>query len=226
MDFIKEALAKGLPALNEHESKRLIESFGIPVTREVVAADLDSAVVEAVRIGFPVVLKASGSRLFHKSDVEGVALNLRNKEEVGLEGQRLLRIHGCEALLVQEMVKGERELVCGMTRHPEFGPCIMFGLGGILAEVTDDVIFRLAPLTSWEAEEMLQEVRGKRILEAFRGQAPVRLDVVSTILVALGEISLQYEEVHEIDLNPVKIRSDGYPVAVDALVVLKPQKGP
>lgn len=220
-DLIKETLAKGQSALSEFESKRFLSYFGIPVSREAIATDPGSAVTEAMKIGFPVVLKASGASLFHKTEVEGVVLNLRSKEEVMEESQRLLKIAGCEALLVQEMVKGHRELVCGLTRDPQFGPCVMFGLGGILTELIKDVAFRIAPLSSWDAREMMNEIQCRKVLDPFRGEPGIDLDVLSHTLVALGEIGVQYAEVLEIDINPLKIRSDGKPVAVDALVALR-----
>jgi len=148
-------------------------------------------------------------------------LNLRTAEDVKREAERLLRIPGCEALSVQEMVKGGRELVCGLTRDPHFGPCVMFGIGGILTETLKDTAFRIAPLTRWDARDMLAEIRGKKIVEPFRGEAAADLDMVSQVLVTLGEIGLKYEEITEVDINPLKLRPDGKPVAVDALVVLK-----
>jgi acetyl-CoA synthetase (ADP-forming) len=222
MNLIKEALARGQSALSEYDAKRFLSCFGIPVIREAIASDADSAAGEAAKIGFPVVLKTSG--LLHKTEVEGVVLNLRSQEEVKGESRRLLKIEGCEALLVQEMVKGDRELVCGMTRDAQFGPCVMYGLGGIFTELLGDVVFRVAPLTPRDAGEMFNEIRARKIIEAFRGEPGADMDVVAQTLVALGDIGLQYEEVLEIDINPFKIRSDGMPVAVDALVVLKTSK--
>jgi acetate---CoA ligase (ADP-forming) subunit beta len=221
MDLIHNALARGQKALGEHESKQFLAGFGIPVTREILARDAQTAARAAADIGFPVVLKAAGANLFHKTEVEGVSLNLRSEKDVEREGERLLRIPACEALLVQEMVKGGRELVCGLTRDPLFGPCVMFGIGGILTEILKDTSFRIAPLTSWDARDMLMEIRGKKILDPFRGEAAVDQDVLSKALVALGEIGLKFEAVAEVDINPLKIRPDGTPVAVDALVVLK-----
>jgi acetyl-CoA synthetase (ADP-forming) len=221
MDLIEEALERGQSALNEHDSKRFLSSFGIPVIREAIASDADAAAVEAANIGFPVVLKVSGKNLFHKTEVGGVVLNLRNQGEVREESRRLLKIQGCEALLVQEMVKGERELVCGLTRDAQFGPCVMFGLGGILTELLEDVVFRIAPLTPGDAREMIREIQYNKIIEAFRGEPAVDRDTLTQILIALGEIGLQYENVREIDINPLKIRSDGRPVSVDALVLLE-----
>jgi acyl-CoA synthetase (NDP forming) len=220
MDIIKEALSKGQRTLNEYDAKRFCASFDIPVCREAIARDADSAVKEAVKIGFPVVLKASGKELFHKTEVGGIALNLKNQAEVKQESERLLRIPGSEAVLVQEMVKGERELVCGLIRDAQFGPCVMFGLGGILTEVFKDIVFRVAPLTIQDAREMVQEIQHKKLLEPFRGESAVDLEMLAKILVTLANIGLQYQAIQSIDINPLKVRPDGQPVAVDALVTL------
>ena len=206
-------------------AKQFLSGFGIPVNREFVARDAAEAASLASGIGFPVVLKASGSTLLHKTEVRGVALNLGNEADVKREADRLLKIRGCEELLVQEMVQGGRELVCGLIRDAQFGPCVMFGIGGILTEVFKDIVFRMAPLSPWDARDMATEIRGKKIIEAFRGEAAVDPDVLSRVLVALGEIGLRNEAVREIDINPLKIRPDGQPVAVDALVVLETAQG-
>jgi succinyl-CoA synthetase beta subunit len=226
MNPVEEALAKGQPALNEYDAKRLLAGFGVPVCREALAGDPERAAVEAANIGFPVALKASGATLFHKTEVGGIALNLKSRTEVRDEAHRLLRIPGCQAVLVQEMIKGDRELVCGLSRDAEFGPCVMFGLGGILTETLDDAVFRLAPLTGTDALNMLQEIRSARILGPFRGEAPADRVALSGILIALGTIALQHEAVREIDLNPVKIRPDGSPIAVDALISLRAKEPP
>jgi carbamoylphosphate synthase large subunit len=181
------------------------------------------AAVAAAAIGFPVVLKVSGATLLHKTEVGGVSLNLKTEQEVRDEGRRLLRIPGCEAVLVQEMVRGDRELVCGLTRDPLLGACVMFGLGGIFTETLDDAVFRVAPITTTDAREMLREIRSAEILESFRGQSAADTDALARILVAVGEIALRCDAIREIDLNPIKIRSDGSPVAVDALISLLPQ---
>ncbi|HRT63033.1 MAG TPA: acetate--CoA ligase family protein [Syntrophales bacterium] len=220
-DLIREALAKGQTALSEYDSKRFLSGFGIPVTRETLVSDLASADDAAVGIGFPVVLKAAGAQLHHKTEIGGIALGLKNRREVKKEGRRLLKIPGCEALLIQEMVKGSRELVCGLTRDPQIGPCVMFGLGGIFTELLDDVSFRIAPLTPWDAREMMREIRGRGIIGPFRGEDAVDVDMLAKTLVALGDIGLRYEDVSEIDINPLKVGTDGKPVAVDALVILK-----
>lgn len=220
MNVLKEALAAGMPALDEYRAKQFLAASGIPVSREMLALDPEAAAAAAGTIGFPVVLKVVGPTLYHKTEVGGVVLDLKSSEEVMAESDRLLKIPGCQALLVQEMVRGERELVCGMTRDAQLGPCVMFGLGGILTETLDDAAFRVAPLTISDALEMMQEVRSARILGPFRGQPPADLEALSGVLVTLGKIGAQYDEVLAIDLNPVKIRSNGMPVAVDALISL------
>jgi len=218
--LIQKALAEGRKALSEYEAKQFLAAFGVPVCREVLVPDADAAAAEAVKMGFPIVLKASGEKLTHKTEAGGVVLNLKNAEEVKAEGRRLLNIPGCEALSVQEMISGARELVCGLTRDPHFGPAVMFGLGGILTEILKDTVFRIAPLTTRDAREMMSEIRAHKILDAFRGEAAADLDVLAKTLVAVGEIGLQFEAVAEIDINPLKIRPDGKPVAVDALIIL------
>lgn len=224
IDIINNAVANGQTALSEYDAKRFLLSFGVPISRETIADTANSAAIEAKKIGFPVVLKACGANLFHKTELGGIALNLSAAEHVRAEGERLLKIEGCETLLVQEMVAGERELVCGLTRDELFGPCVMFGLGGIFTELIEDVVFRIAPLTLGDALEMITEIRTQKITDSFRGRSAVDVDELSKILVALGRIALQHEQVYQIDINPLKIRPDGKLVAVDALVVLQDNK--
>jgi len=220
LNLIKEALTRNQSALSEYDSKRFLSSFGIPVIREAVAHSADSAAAEALKIGFPVVLKVSGENLFHKTEVGGVVLNLRSQKEVKEEGRRLLKIQGCEALLVQEMVRGDRELVCGLTRDAQFGPCVMFGLGGIFTEILKDISFRIAPLEKRDALEMMQDIKAHKILEPIRGMEAADLEMLSDILINVGRIGLEHDQVKEIDINPVLLRK-GKPIAVDALVVLQ-----
>ena len=223
--ILSKAREKRQRSLNEFESKKLLAAYGVPVSREILAASADEAALGARRIGYPVALKACGEDLTHKTELDGVCLNLRSAGEVQKEGERLLGLKGCQSLLVQEMIKGHRELVAGLTKDARFGPCIMFGLGGILAEVVGDVVFRMAPLTPRDAMEMIDEIQGKKILEGFRGEAPADVNGLARVLLALGTIGTEHEEVLEIDINPLKIRPDGQPVALDALVVLSEQAG-
>lgn len=218
--MLAHAKKRGARVLNEHEAKRFLGAFGIPICREAVATDGATAAAVAEKIGYPVALKAYGSRLTHKTELGGVALDLRDEGVVVREVERLLKIPGCEGVLIQEMVRGIREFVCGLVRDPSFGPTVMFGLGGVLTEVLGDAVFRVAPLTLEEARAMTKSIGAYKILEAFRGEAAVDLDALGRVLVSIGEIGLNYETVAELDVNPLKIRPDGTPVAVDALVIL------
>ena len=218
--LIQNAKSCGRKSLNEYEAKLFLAAFGIPVCREALASSVDAAVAEAVKMGFPVVLKASGEKLVHKTEAGGVVLNVKSEFEIRTEGKRLLEIPGCESLSVQEMIVGARELVCGLIRDHSFGPSVMFGLGGVLTETLKDTVFRIAPLTMYDAKEMVSQIRANTILQPFRGEAAVDTDLLAKILIAVGEIGLQYEAIAEIDINPLKVRRDGKPVAVDALIVL------
>ncbi|MCK9196600.1 MAG: acetate--CoA ligase family protein [Syntrophales bacterium] len=220
--LIGDALASGQKSLSEYDSKRFLSLFDIPVTREIFAVDADSAVAAAAGLGYPVALKATGASLTHKTEVGGVVLNMKTPREIESEAGRLLKIPGCEALIVAEMVGGARELVCGLTRDPHFGPAVMFGLGGILTEILKDTAFRIAPLTTGDARSMMSDIRAVKILDTFRGEAAVDRESLTRILMAVGQIGLEYEGVAEIDINPLKIRPNGQPVAVDALLVLRP----
>jgi acetyl-CoA synthetase (ADP-forming) len=122
------------------------------------------------------------------------------------------------------MVKGARELIVGLTRDPQFGPCVMFGLGGIMTEILKDVAFRVAPLEDYDAADMLEEIKAKKILDPFRGEEKANREVLKKTLKAIGQIGLDFPEVAEIDINPLIIRRDGNPVAVDALVTLASKK--
>lgn len=221
MNIIEEAVKRGAKTLSEHESKLFLAEHGIPVTREVVVSTEENAVLAAEDIGYPVVLKGSGEALSHKTEMNLIAIDMRSETEVREAFQRLTSNPEVtvEEVLVQQMVKGDRELVIGLTRDDQFGPCVMFGLGGIFTEILEDISFRVAPLRRVDAMEMMDDIRGKKILDAVRGKAPVDREVLADILVSLGQIGLDHEKIREIDINPLKILN-GKPIAVDALVVL------
>jgi succinyl-CoA synthetase beta subunit len=221
MNIIEEAVKRGAKTLSEHESKLFLAEHGIAVTREVVVSTEENAVLAAEDIGYPVVLKGSGEALSHKTEMNLIAIDMRSEAEVREAFQRLTSNPEVtvEEVLVQQMVKGDRELVIGLTRDNQFGPCVMFGLGGIFTEILEDISFRVAPLRRVDAMEMMDDIRGKKILDAVRGKASVDREVLADILMSLGQIGLDYEKIREIDINPLKIL-DGKPIAVDALVVL------
>jgi len=223
VDVIEKALKEGRSTLSEHESKALLRAYDIPVTREKEAGD-EQGFREAIQeMGFPLVIKACGPALSHKTESGLVYVDVRNEEEALAAFHEIMSKVKAEegATLVQEMVKGQRELVVGLTRDPQFGPCVMFGLGGIFTEILKDISFRVAPIEKRDALEMMQEIKGRKILEAVRGMPEADLDALSQILITVGRIGLEQEKVKEIDINPVILKG-GAPVAVDALVVLTP----
>lgn len=219
--IIEKALNEGRTSLSEYESKNLLRLYGIPVTREILAKDRKDFQKAAAEIGYPLVVKACSPEVTHKTERNLVRVDIRNGQEADSAYEDLMsRMEGADkALLVQEMVRGSRELVVGMTRDPQFGPCVMFGLGGIYTEILKDVSFRVAPIEKRDALQMTQEIRGRKILESVRGLPPADMDMLCRILVKVGEIGLENEAVKEIDVNPL-ILSGSKPVAVDALVVL------
>ena len=220
--IIAAARASGQKSLSEYDSKRILAAYGIPVTREILVANLTQARAAARRLGFPVVLKACAADQAHKTEKGLVAVDLATGKALDEAYQRLERRSGRNyggGFLVQEMVRGEREVMIGMVRDAQFGPSVMFGLGGIFTEILQDVVFRIAPLRKRDAVEMLRGIKGHRILDAVRGMKAVDLDVLTASLIALGRIGLDFHEIAEIDVNPLIIRG-AKPVAVDALVVL------
>lgn len=222
MKVIEEAQKRKAKSLSEYQSKLLLAEYGIPITREGIVTTADEAVKRAKEIGYPVVLKGSGETISHKTEMNLIALNLKSNEEVRHAFKELTTGPKAEVkeVLVQEMIKGDRELVAGLIRDAQFGPCVMFGLGGIFAEILEDVSFRVAPLTRWDAIDMMDEIQGKKILDAFRGEPAADRETLADILVAVGQIGLDHEQVKEIDINPLTL-ADGKPIAVDALVVFE-----
>jgi acetyl-CoA synthetase (ADP-forming) len=222
MKLIEDALKRGAKSLSEYESKLLLAEYGIPITRESIVTKAEDAVKKAAEIGFPVVLKGSGEAISHKTEMNLISLNLKDEEDVRQAFKELTTNPKAKVkeILVQQMVKGDRELMVGLTRDSQFGPCVMYGLGGIFTEILEDVAFRVAPLTRWDAMDMMEDIKGKKILEAFRGKPAVDREMLADILLAVGQIGLDHEKVHEIDINPLKL-IDGKPVAVDALVVFE-----
>jgi len=222
-DLIRAALDRRQPALSEYESKKLLTLYGIPVTREKLSLSADEAVSAAADLGFPAVLKACSPDLMHKSERGCIELNLRSERDVREAYKRIIKSVDLEleGVLVQEMVPGQRELVVGLNRDPQFGSCVMLGIGGMMTEVFQDIAFRMAPFGAIEAKDMTEELRFKNILGAFRGQKSVDMDMLCRTLIAVGQIGLELETVSELDINPMIITPEGRVVAVDALVVLR-----
>lgn len=221
--LIRSALGKGDPALSEYNSKQMLKAYGIPVTRETLVQSPGEAAAAAQALGYPVVVKACSPRLMHKSEAGAVAVGLQNEADLLEAYDRISAAvaQPLEGMLIQEMVKGSRELVVGLTRDAQFGPCVMLGLGGVLTEVLNDTAFRVAPFDRVEALDMMGELRSHAILDKFRGQAPADRTLLADTLVAVGRMALENEAIAEIDINPLIIDAQGRLTAVDALVVLR-----
>ena len=217
--------AKGLrQSLSEYDAKQFLKPFGVPVVEESVAAGAGQAAEAAARIGFPVVLKALGSTLLHKTEAGLVHMNLFDETAVKRAAEEIAGQAGAalEGFLVQPQVSAKREFVAGMFRDPEYGPVVMFGLGGIFTEAFSDVVFRLAPLSAEDARDMIDEIRSRALLDSFRGEAAADLAMLVSTLTGISRAALEYPDVAEIDINPLLITQDGTVVAVDALVVKAP----
>jgi succinyl-CoA synthetase beta subunit len=226
MEIIEKAMKTGAKNLSESASKQVLAAYGIPVTLEFVVRSMDAAVEKAETIGYPVALKASGENVLHKTESDWIALDLKDREQVRNAYRDLMSRNDAafEEILVQQMVKGNRELVVGLKRDLQFGPCVLFGIGGVLTEILEDISIRVAPLDRLDAMDMMEDIRGKKILDAFRGKPPVDRESLADILIAVGRIGLEHKDIFEIDINPIKLLN-GKPVAVDALIVFGSKDG-
>jgi acetyl-CoA synthetase (ADP-forming) len=208
--------------LSESASKLLLAEFGVPMAPEETVPDADSAIEAAVRLGFPVVAKLCGDAIAHKTERGLVRLRLADEAAVRTAAIDLLALarpeDGDVSVLVAPMVTGNRELIAGVVRDPQFGASVMLGVGGVLAEAVADVVFRPAPLDAVTAHEMIDGLATQKLLGAFRGEAPVDRDALAAVLVGLGRVAAERPDVVSVDVNPLIIAGDGQPVAVDALV--------
>ena len=206
--------------LSEAASRRVVADAGVAVSDWATAADPEAAVVAAKAIGLPVVVKLCGDTIAHKTERGLVRLGLGTADDVRAAATDLLATarpeDGPVDLLVSTMLRGDRELIAGMVRDPQFGPCVMLGVGGVLAEAVADVAFRIAPLDRVEAHDLVDDLGAQALLGPFRGQPAVDREVLVDTLCALGALAAD-DGVTSVDLNPL-IVVDGRPVAVDALV--------
>ncbi|HZQ78881.1 MAG TPA: acetate--CoA ligase family protein [Acidimicrobiia bacterium] len=218
-----ERVSAAVATLSEAESKALLARHGVPVPAEAVVDDPAGAAEAAAGIGFPVAVKLCGPAIAHKTERGLVKLGLREAAAVEAAGAELLAAarpeDGDVALLVSAMVAGARELIAGFVRDDDFGPCVMLGIGGILAEAVGDVAFRLAPLDAVDAEDLIDDLAHGALLGPVRGEPPVDRAALAAILLGLSALGGDDERIRSIDLNPL-IVSGGVPVAVDALVEL------
>ena len=220
--MMEEKLNSEQRVLTEDEAKALFAGYGIPVVEELWAESAESAGEAAAKTGFPVVLKGMGATLLHKTEANLVRLNLGSVDQVRAAATEMKDGAGdaLEGFLVQPMVSGRRELVAGMFRDVQFGPVIVFGLGGIFTEALKDVVFRVAPLSEADMDEMLEEFQSKAVLGNFRGEAAADRKALKAVLRGLSDLVAAYPRIKEVDINPVMLTPEGEAVAVDGLVIL------
>jgi acyl-CoA synthetase (NDP forming) len=218
MEAIRNKTKSGI---NEAEAKTLLREYGVPVVPEMVVADYREALTAADEMGCPVVLKGLGRALTHKTERGLVHLNLNNPQDIqrAVEAIKAAAGDDLEGFLIQPQIQGKRELVAGLFRDPQFGPVVMFGIGGVFTEALADVTFRLAPITETEAADMLSEIRANALLGKYRGEDAINRKQIIQTLSGLGRIGVELPEIAEIDINPLLAASDGRLSAVDALVV-------
>jgi len=224
-EVVAGAVAQGLGALDEWQAKALLADYGISVPAGGLARDEDEAAAIARQLDGPVVVKAVGSHIGHKTEHGLVALNLQGDEAVRSAARSLLALtEGQDArLLVERMVRGARELMIGMKRDPLYGPVLLFGVGGILAEAHRDVTLGVTPVEDRDIEGMLDGIRASALLGSFRGMPAVDREALASALRALQRIAEDHPAVMEIDVNPLIVEGSA-PVAADALVVLEPDE--
>jgi acetate---CoA ligase (ADP-forming) subunit beta len=210
--------------LSEYESKELLREAGIPIPRERLIDTPDEAAEAAREVGLPVALKLCGRSIAHKTERDLVRLGLSSPDAVREAARDLLGRKGPgdfgARLLVGPMVRGRRELIAGLVRDAQFGPCVMLGIGGIFAEALSDVAFAAAPLAKHDAEELIGSLRFGSILKAFRGEPALERAGLVRILEGLAAIGVARPDVRSIDVNPL-ILCEGRPVVVDALVEIE-----
>ena len=223
--YVEQALARDNRALNEYESKQVLRAVGLPLPEEVWVPSPQDALAAARRMGFPVVLKGVGHRIPHKSERGLVHIGL--PDEAALQGalDQTARSGGAdlEGFLIQTPIPGRREFMAGVYRDAQFGPVVMFGLGGVYTEALSDTSCRLAPLSSFDADQMIDDLRAQGLLGAVRGEAAVNRHDLAAILLGLSRLVSEYPDLAEIDLNPLIAQPDGRIAIADALVVCQPR---
>lgn len=218
---------EGRSILTEFESKRILEQAGIPIVETKLAKTQKEAVSSSQKMGFPVALKIISPDVIHKSDSGGVRLSLNNVTEVKKAYEEILKkvkkqfpnavVHGVS---VQKMVQPATEVIVGTSKDPQFGPVIMFGLGGIFVELLKDVSFRVIPVERRDAQEMIEEIKGYPLLQGYRGKEPASISALVEIILKISKLIEETPEIKELELNPL-FAYRNKAVAVDARIILE-----
>jgi len=222
-ELLKTKLEANETVLTEFESKELLKEIGISIPNQELASTKEETIIAANKIGFPVVLKLIAEDIIHKSDTGAVKLNIKNKDETIAAYDDLMKIpsQSNKMISVQKMAEEPiTELIIGMMTDAQFGPALMFGIGGILVELLEDVSFRIAPITEYDAREQIHEIKGFPILDGYRGKPKADIDAIVNTLLKISDFVIKHEEINEMDLNPVFIYKKGL-ICVDARIILK-----
>ncbi len=228
-EIIAKSVNEGRDQLTTRESIDVLDAYGIRVCKSGFAKTEDEAVTIADSIGYPVVMKMTSKTTSHKTDVGGVRVNIQSAEQLRSEYQDLIAklkekglLEGLEGVIIQEMVKGNREMVCGIATDPQYGPMMMFGLGGVFIEVMKDVTFRIAPLTDVDAKEMIKSVKAYKLLEGARGTKPAQIGQIEETLLRLSQLVNDFKFIDELDINPLLIsEKTGEGIAVDGRIKVR-----
>ncbi|MBC7316984.1 MAG: acetate--CoA ligase family protein, partial [Chloroflexi bacterium] len=215
--------------IGDAEAQDILKAYGITTPKSAVGATPEEAVAICREIGYPVVMKIASPDILHKSDVGGIIVGVKSDEEARAAFDTLIQralAHKPGATIwgvqVQEMVTNAREVIIGMNRDPQFGPLVMFGLGGIYVEVLKDVVFRVAPMSRRQAEEMVSSIRSYKLLTGVRGQPPADVRAVVETILRVAQLVTDFPEIAELDINPLLVREEGRgAVAVDMRLILK-----
>lgn len=227
--IIKQALAENRDQLTTLESIDVLEAYGIRACKYGLATNEEEVAKLGNEIGYPVVMKMTSKTTSHKTDVGGVRVNIQSEENLRAEYKDLIAkltekglLEGLEGVIIQEMVKGSREMVCGIATDPQYGPMMMFGLGGVFIEVLKDVTFRIAPLTDIDAKEMIKSVKSYKLLEGARGTKPAQMEQIEETLLRLSQLVSDYSFIDELDINPLLIsEKTGEGIAVDGRIKVR-----
>ena len=227
--IIKNSLKEGRAQLTTLESIDVLEAYGIRACKYGLATNEEEVAKLGNEIGYPVVMKMTSKTTSHKTDVGGVVVNIKDEEQLRSEYKALLErlkakglLEGLEGVIIQEMVKGSREMVCGIATDPQYGPMMMFGLGGVFVEVMKDVTFRIAPLTDNDAMEMIKSVKAYKLLEGARGTKPAQIEQIQETLLRLSQLVNDFKFIDELDINPLLIsEKTGEGIAVDGRIKVR-----
>jgi len=231
-EILRSAREQNRRELTEYESKQVLSAWEIPTTRVGLARNVFDAVSAARKLKYPVVLKIASPDILHKTDAGGVRVGLSSELEVRQAFRQIIsnaKAYKEDAnilgVTVQEYLPPAREVIIGLIQDETFGPTLMFGLGGVWVEALKDVSFRLAPVSEEDAREMIREIGGYPVLKGARGEPPADVDALAVMLQKVGKLASEFDEISEMDLNPVFVFEGGKgAMVVDARIILKESK--